>query len=64
LGTCIPAGELKAAFHAFASFGGAQVAVEMEGKNFIKLSKDCKLLSKSVTTTDIDLIFTKARRAA
>lgn len=31
----------------------------MEGKNFIKLCKDTKLMNKSLTSTDIDLIFTK-----
>lgn len=38
-----------------------QQQVEMESKNFVKLAKDCKLLSKSYTTTDCDLIFTKVR---
>lgn len=38
-----------------------QRSVEMEGKNFIKLCKDCKLMSKALTTTDIDLIFTKVK---
>lgn len=38
-----------------------QQQAEMEGKTFAKLAKDCKLLSKTVTTTDIDLIFTKVR---
>jgi hypothetical protein len=36
-----------------------QKCVELEGKNFIKLAKDTKLLSKALTTTDIDLIFAK-----
>lgn len=31
----------------------------MEGKNFLKLCKDTKMMSKSLTSTDIDLIFTK-----
>jgi hypothetical protein len=31
----------------------------MEGKNFIKLCKDTKLMGKALTSTDIDLIFTK-----
>jgi hypothetical protein len=38
-----------------------QRSVEMEGKNFIKLCKDCKLMGKALTTTDIDLIFTKVK---
>jgi hypothetical protein len=36
-----------------------QKCVELDGKNFIKLAKDTKLLSKALTTTDIDLIFAK-----
>lgn len=31
----------------------------MDGKAFVKLCKDCKLMSKGLTTTDVDLIFTK-----
>lgn len=38
-----------------------QRSVEMEGKNFIKLCKDTKLMGKALTSTDIDLIFTKVR---
>ncbi|KAF8056858.1 Aimp1 [Scenedesmus sp. PABB004] len=55
------AGELKAAFYAFASFGSSQRAVDMEGKNFIKLCKDAKLLCKALTTTDVDLLFAKVK---
>lgn len=36
-----------------------QRCVEMEGKNFLKLCKDTKLMGKALTSTDIDLIFTK-----
>jgi hypothetical protein len=39
----------------------AQRSVEMEGKNFIKLCKDTKLMGKALSSTDIDLIFTKVR---
>eukprot|EP00879_Flechtneria_rotunda_P020781 GHRR01021876.1.p1 GENE.GHRR01021876.1~~GHRR01021876.1.p1 ORF type:complete len:196 (+),score=54.06 GHRR01021876.1:2350-2937(+) len=54
-------GNLKAIYTAFASFGSSQTCVEMEGKNFIKLCKDTKLLSKALTTTDLDIIYTKAK---
>jgi len=37
----------------------SQRCVEMEGKNFLKLCKDTKLMGKALTSTDIDLIFTK-----
>jgi hypothetical protein len=36
----------------------------MEGKQFAKLMKDCKILDKKVTSTDIDLIFAKIKEKA
>ena len=33
----------------------------MEGKTLVKVAKDCSLLDKLVTTTDIDLIFAKVK---
>ena len=33
----------------------------MEGKQFAKLSKDSKMLTKTFTSTDIDLIFAKVK---
>lgn len=36
-----------------------QRCVEVEGKNFIKMCKDTKLMGKGLTSTDIDLIFAK-----
>ena len=33
----------------------------MDGKQFMKLAKDCKLLDKKLTATDIDLIFSKVK---
>ena len=33
----------------------------MEGKTFAKLAKDCNLLDKKFTVTDIDLIFAKVK---
>jgi hypothetical protein len=43
----------------FSGFTGG--AAEMDGKTFAKLSKDCKLLDKKLTATDIDLIFAKCK---
>ena len=34
---------------------------EMDGKSFAKLSKDCNLLDKKLTSTDVDLVFAKIR---
>merc|ERR1719401_769807 len=44
--------------HVFASFCGKER--DMDGKTFAKLCKDCKLLDKKLTATDVDLIFAKA----
>jgi hypothetical protein len=41
----------------------AQHVEEMDSAKFVKLCRDSKLLSKALTTTDIDLFFTKARRS-
>jgi len=35
--------------------------MDMDGKTFAKLSKDCKILDKNLTATDIDLIFAKIK---
>lgn len=43
----------------FDSFNGTQKT--MEGKSFVKMAKDCKLIDKKVTSTDIDLIFAKVK---
>ncbi len=33
----------------------------MEGKSFAKVAKDCGLLDKKLTATDVDLIFAKVK---
>lgn len=43
----------------FDSFNGKEKT--MEGKVFAKMAKDCKLLDKKCTATDIDLIFAKVK---
>ena len=43
----------------FYSFTGKKE--EMEGKAFAKLAKDCGILDKKLTATDIDLIFAKIK---
>ena len=42
----------------FTSFAAGK---EMDGKTFAKLAKDCGLLDKKLTTTDIDLVFAKIK---
>jgi hypothetical protein len=43
----------------FDSYNGGQKT--MEGKSFAKLAKDCKLLDKKLTATDVDLTFAKVK---
>jgi hypothetical protein len=53
---------VKEVYMEFANFGGGNAKTdEMDNVKFAKLAKDCKLLSKKVTKTDIDLIFTKVK---
>ena len=54
-----PAGSLKEVFNGF-SAGQA----EIDGKTFAKMAKDCKILDKKLTATDIDLIFAKVKDKA
>lgn len=51
-----PADSLEAVFTSF-SHGEK----EIDGKTFAKFAKDCGVLNKAVTTTDIDLIFAKVK---
>jgi len=34
----------------------------MEGKSFAKFAKDCHLLDKKFTATDVDLVFAKSKQ--
>ena len=40
------------------------VGKEMDGKSFAKLTKDCGLIDKKLTTTDVDLVFAKIKDKA
>ena len=57
--THAPAGSLKEVFEGFTAG-----APDMDGKTFAKLAKDCKILDKALTATDIDLIFAKIKDKA
>ena len=50
-----PASSLQEVFAKFAN------GPEMYGKTFAKVCKDCKVLNKKCTNTDIDLIFAKSK---
>jgi len=53
--------DLRTAFIAFASFGGREVAADMDGKGFIKMIRDTGVLGGALTVTEVDLIFAKVR---
>jgi hypothetical protein len=46
----------------FDSFNGKEKT--MEGKTLAKVAKDCKLIDKKLTATDVDLIFAKCKDKA
>lgn len=48
-------------FKNFCSFGDKGAAPMMDGAKLAKLSRDCKLLDKNLTSTDVDIIFTKVK---
>ncbi len=54
-----PADSLEAVFASF-----AHGEKEIDGKTFAKFAKDCAVLNKACTTTDIDLIFAKVKDKA
>ncbi|XP_042612362.1 tubulin polymerization-promoting protein family member 3-like isoform X2 [Cyprinus carpio] len=55
--------DVETAFCKFAVHGDTKATgKEMNGKNFVKLCKDCKVIDgKSVTSTDVDIIFSKVK---
>lgn len=55
--------ELETAFRKFAVYGDTKATGnEMNGKNFVKLCKDCKVIDgKNVTSTDVDIVFSKVK---
>lgn len=52
-------------FKSFCAFGadksGAAGAATLDGAKFAKMTKDLKLLDKNLTSTDVDIIFTKVK---
>lgn len=55
--------EVETAFKKFAIHGDTKATgKEMNGKNFAKLCKDCRVIDgKNVTATDVDIVFTKVK---
>eukprot|EP00745_Piridium_sociabile_P012378 TRINITY_DN190901_c0_g1_i1.p1 TRINITY_DN190901_c0_g1~~TRINITY_DN190901_c0_g1_i1.p1 ORF type:complete len:147 (+),score=27.62 TRINITY_DN190901_c0_g1_i1:58-498(+) len=48
--------------NAFASFAAG--GPEMDGRQFVKLCKDCKLIDSKFSSTDADLVFAKVKSKA
>ncbi|XP_062341423.1 tubulin polymerization-promoting protein family member 2 [Osmerus eperlanus] len=55
--------EVETSFKKFAVHGDTKATgKEMNGKNFVKLCKDCRIIDgKNVTTTDVDIVFSKVK---
>ncbi|XP_048380541.2 tubulin polymerization-promoting protein family member 3-like [Stegostoma tigrinum] len=58
--------ELQETFRRFAIHGDTKASGhDMTGKNFAKLCKDCRVIDgKTVTGTDVDIVFTKVKAKA
>ena len=57
--------QLLEKFNAFCSFGSnrAVTASEIDNFKFSKLCKECNIIDKKVTTTDVDIIFNRAKKS-
>jgi len=55
--------QLLSSFKKFAVHGDTKATgKELNGKNWAKLCKDCKVIDgKNVTGTDVDIVFTKVK---
>jgi len=48
-------------FMLYSGFGDKAHAGEMDGNMFAKMSKECNLIGKTCSKTDVDLVFAKAK---
>jgi hypothetical protein len=52
-------------FKSYCSFGdkstGPKPTPMLDGAKFAKIFRDCKLLDKHLTSTDVDIVFTKVK---
>lgn len=55
--------EVETSFQKFAVHGDTKArGKEMNGKNFVKICKDCNIIDgKNVTMTDVDIVFSKVK---
>eukprot|EP00835_Amoeboradix_gromovi_P006936 NODE_950_length_2826_cov_0.272094.p2 type:complete len:221 gc:universal NODE_950_length_2826_cov_0.272094:1054-392(-) len=56
--------ELRDRFNAFCSFGSSRavVSVEIDNSKFSKLARETGIIDKKCTSTDVDIIFNKAKK--
>lgn len=55
-------GDLERVFKSFCAFGGSKgEAPLMDNAKFAKFFRDLKLLDKALTSTDVDIIFSKCK---
>ena len=55
-------GDLEGVFKSFCAFGGGKgEAPLMDNAKFAKFFRDLKLLDKALTSTDVDIIFSKCK---
>ncbi len=52
---------LAEVFKSFCAFGDKGAAPLMDGSKFAKFARDLKLLDKNLTSTDIDIMFSKVK---
>lgn len=55
---------MEEVFKSFCAFGAADkssTAAQMDGAKFAKLFRDLKLLDKHLTSTDVDIAFSKVK---
>lgn len=54
--------ELRKSYQSFASHGKSGVKnPAMDGKNWSKCCKDSKVVGGKITTTDVDIVFSKVK---
>ena len=57
--TCLRQASLRELFSAYANYGTRLPTTELDGAKFVKIFKDSGLLGKTLTSTDLDIIFSK-----
>ena len=50
---------LSDVFKTYAGFGTRQTSTELDGAKFVKVFKDCGLVGKGLSSTELDIIFSK-----